>query len=165
MNDIIATRVRIAPGLTARGEATLSARRQDRALARKHLRAERAGDLTRQEARRHLAFLQAVLADTDTRTVWWIDEHPDRLGELGELNEGLKDVKPPHERTQDVLRDEISRFTDRLFTDLHTPQQKEVFLRALTQTLQSLGSPELRATADAWLTAVRAPDHHENGPQ
>ncbi|MEV7088548.1 hypothetical protein AB0O07_22120 [Streptomyces sp. NPDC093085] len=89
-----------------------------------------------------------ILSDPDLRLVWWIDHYPDRIGELTELEGGLRDLKVPRDPSHDALRDEIVRFVDQLLGDIRTPQQREVLLRALTQTLEALGSTELKATAE-----------------
>ncbi|MFD4698294.1 hypothetical protein [Streptomyces niveus] len=145
-------------GLDMYGAAQLVVGERERALAEEHLRTEQTGDLERQETRRRLIFLQRILSDPDLRLVWWIDRYPDRLGELTELEVTLGDLKPPRGPSHDALRDEIVRFVDQLLSDIRTPQQREVFLRALTQTLEALGSTELKAAAAQWLPA-NPPDH------
>ncbi|MFF9788601.1 hypothetical protein [Streptomyces nigrescens] len=140
--------------LTTQGMAQLTVSDHDRALAQEHVRKEQLGDLDREETRRRIAFLQRVLADPDQRSVWWIDQYPDRLAELGLLNEKAGTIQPPRETSPNVLRDEVVRFIDQLLNDIRTPQQREIFLRALTQTLQTIGTDELHRTATHWLTAI-----------
>ena len=55
--------------------------------------------------------------------------------------------EPPQD---DDLRGDIRRFTDQLVTALHTPQQREVFLQALVQSLRTLGQNNLATTAARW---------------
>ncbi|WP_406426393.1 hypothetical protein [Streptomyces sp. NBC_00147] len=157
VNTVIARPLSPEPWLVMHGTAHLTVSDMDRTLAEEHLRQAQHGDLERQETSRRIAFLQAILSDPDQRTVWWIDQYPNRLGELTQMTEAVKDLNPPHDATRDSVRDEVARFVDQLLTDIRTPQQREVFLRALTQTLRALGSSELRSTANRWLSAV-APD-------
>ncbi len=146
-------------GLDMSGTVQLMVEKRQRALAEEHLRAEQSGDLGREEIRRQLTFLQRILADPDQRLVWWIDKYPDRLGELKEIEDALQRIKPPRDPTHNVLRDEIVRFVDQLLSDIRTPQQREVFLRAFAQTLEALGSAELKAAATQWLPA----NHPDSG--
>lgn len=145
------------PGLEIRGSVRLTVEAQDKALAEEHLRQDRARSLDQQETLGRLTFLQRVMSDPDLRLVWWIDRHPDRINELRDVKTTLQDLKPPHDPSHDVLRDEVVRFVDQLLADIRTPQQREVFLRALAQTLHVLGRTELQAAAAQWLDAA-APD-------
>ncbi|MDX2546164.1 hypothetical protein ACOT81_27440 [Streptomyces sp. WI04-05B] len=141
-------------GLEIRGSARLAVGAPEKTQAEEHLRRERTGSFERQEALSHLAFLQHVMSDADLRLVWWIDRHPDRIGDLDAVRTALQDLKPPRDPSHDVLREEVVRFVDQLLADIHTPQQREVFLRALAQTLQVLGRTELQAAAAQWLDAA-----------
>ncbi|WP_307076149.1 hypothetical protein [Streptomyces canus] len=145
------------PRLETRGSVRLSVGAQDASLAEEHLRKEQARSLEQQETLRRLTFLQHVMSDPDLRLVWWIDRHPDRLHELDAVGTALQDLRPPRDPSYDVLRDEVVRFVDQLLADIRTPQQRQVFLRALAQTLQALGSTELHTAAAQWLDTA-APD-------
>lgn len=158
VNVFIARPFRPMLGVTANGSVQLAVRRRDRMLALDHLRTEQRGDVERQEIRRRLVFMQGILSDPDLSRVWWVDRYPDRLSDLETLEKHTGDLRPPFDAIRDDLRAEVSRFVDQLLADIHTPQQREIFLRALTQTLQNLGSPELQKTASHWLRALRDPD-------
>ncbi|MBR8642147.1 hypothetical protein KEF29_29560 [Streptomyces tuirus] len=139
------------PWLVIRGHAGLTASEADQQLAEEHLRRAQSGDLDREETHRRVTFLQSVLADSDRRRVWWIDQYPDRLSELDHLVKAVADLKPPRDSSRDGLHAEVAWFVDQLLTDLHTQHQREIFLRALTQTLRTLGSTDLQNTAARWL--------------
>ncbi|MEU8706031.1 hypothetical protein [Streptomyces sp. NPDC048565] len=141
--------------LTVRGTASLTVTGPDLALAEEHLRREQQGDLDRGDEHRRLVFRQRILADPDLRPVWWIDRYPERINDLNQLNTAVQGLKPPRSLEHHALRDEIVRFIDQLLMDIRTPHQREIFLRALTQTLQALGSTELHQTAAAWLPTTR----------
>ncbi|BBA98478.1 hypothetical protein RVR_4668 [Actinacidiphila reveromycinica] len=151
LNQAIARPLNPGAGLTAYGVASLTVADSDRNLAEEHQHRQQQGDLERQDVFRRLAFLQRILSDPGLRTVWWIDRYPERIGDLKNLATAVSDVKAPHDSDHDTLRDEIVRFVDQLLADIRTPQQHEVFLRALTSTLQALGSTELQRTAAHWL--------------
>ncbi|MFF3373516.1 hypothetical protein ACFYXF_11270 [Streptomyces sp. NPDC002680] len=140
------------PWLVTRGVVLLAVTGTDQDLAEEHLRRAQHGDLDREETNRRVDFLQLILSDPDRRAVWWIDQYPDRLGELAQLSKAVADLKPPRDSTHDGLHAEVTRFVDQLLTDLHTPHQREIFLRALTQTLRTLGSTDLQTTAARWLS-------------
>ncbi|QIY59440.1 hypothetical protein HEP86_39640 [Streptomyces sp. RPA4-5] len=139
--------LRPVAGLEITGAVALTASTSDRDLAEENARRQQTADLEHEDELRRLAHLQRVLADPDLRRVWWIAQYPDRHQELRPLATALKDLPLPHETTDDDIRGEIRRFTDRLLTALHTPQQREVFLKALTQTLHTLGHHDLTAMA------------------
>ncbi|MFI9723785.1 hypothetical protein ACIHFE_29695 [Streptomyces sp. NPDC052396] len=151
VNLAIARPLRPTGRFTAYGTARLTVDDADRDLAEEHLHRERSTELEQRDAHRRLVFLQRLLADSDLRLVWWIDQHPDRISDLPQLVKETKDLKPPRDSDHDVLRGEVVRFVDQLLTDMRTPQQREVFLRALTQALHTLGSTELQQTAATWL--------------
>ncbi|MET3983987.1 hypothetical protein [Streptomyces sp. PvR034] len=138
-------------GFAAFGYARLTVDETDWKVAQEHLRKAQLTDLEQHDAQRRLAFLQGLLADPDLRRVWWIDRHPERLDGLPALTEGVKGLSAPHATDRDAVRGEVVRFVDQLLTDMRTPPQREVFLRALTQALHVLGSTELQQTATAWL--------------
>ncbi|TFV33203.1 hypothetical protein E4K10_30505 [Streptomyces sp. T1317-0309] len=154
VNVAITPQLELPEGLTVQCTAELAVTNRDRSLAEEHLRTEQRGDLERQETRRRITFLQRILADSDLRPVWWIDQYPERLKDFAQLEAAVKGLKAPHDDSHDVLRDEVLRFADQLLADIRTPQQREVFLRALTQTLQTLGSTKLQAVSAQWLDAV-----------
>lgn len=141
--------------LAVGGIAALTVADADLALAKEHLRREQRGDLDRGDEHRRLVFRRRILADPDLRPVWWIDQYPERINELERLDTAVQGLRPPRGLDHDVLRDEIVRFIDHLLTDIRTPHQREIFLRALTQTLHTLGSTELRQTAETWLPTPR----------
>jgi hypothetical protein len=138
------------PGLEVAGSVQLTATARDRDLAAEHARRQRSLDLEHELQMRRLAHLQRVLADPDLKRVWWIAEFPDRLSELKELTDALEGLPLPHDPAQDDLRGDIRHFTNRFITALHTPQQREIFLQALTQTLHALGHHDLKDTAARW---------------
>ncbi|MFC1407588.1 MULTISPECIES: hypothetical protein [Streptacidiphilus] len=138
-------------GLNVCGHVALDVSPEDLACAREHLQAERAGDLRRMDAQRDLAALQRTLADSDRRVVWWIVNRPDRLNELDTFSTALKDLKPPVDDARDELHSRAIRFIDHLTAELHSPQQREMFIRALSSTLQALGKANLNEGAEQWL--------------
>ncbi|MEH0580024.1 hypothetical protein QBA54_37295 [Streptomyces sp. B21-108] len=135
------------PGLEVSGTAELSVTAADRALAEEHARRQQAADLEHGEELHRLAQLQRVLADPDLRRVWWMAQFPDRFKDLDNLAQALKGLPAPQEAQDDDLRGDIRRFTDDLVTTLHTPQQREVFVQALVQTLTALGHQRLATDA------------------
>lgn len=138
-------------GFAAFGSAHLTVDEADWNVAQEHLRKAQLTDLDQRDAQRRLVFLQSLLADPDLCRVWWIDQHPDHLDALKDLKEQVKGLRAPHATDSDVVRGEVVRFVDQLLTDMRTPQQREVFLRALTQALHVLGSTELQQAATSWL--------------
>lgn len=138
------------PGMETAGSVQLTTTGRDRDLAAEHACRQQDLDLEHEQQLRRLAHLQRVLADPDLQRVWWIAEFPDRLGELKELTDALQGLPQPHEAADDDLRSDIRRFTDQFITAMHTPQQREIFLKALTQTLHTLGHHDLKATAARW---------------
>ncbi|MGW5126975.1 hypothetical protein ACWEQ7_23610 [Streptomyces sp. NPDC004069] len=138
------------PGLEVSGTAELSVTAADRALAEEHARRQQAADLEHGEELHRLAQLQRVLADPDLRRVWWMAQFPDRFNDLDNLAQALKGLPAPQEPQDDDLRGDIRRFTDDLVTTLHTPQQREVFVQALVQTLTALGHHDLTTAAALW---------------
>lgn len=139
------------PWLVIRGHAGLTTSDADQQLAEEHLRRAQSGDLDREETHRRTTVLQSTLADPDRRRVWWIDQYPERLNELDHLVKAVADLKPPRDSSRDGLQAEVAWFVDQLLNDLHTQHQREIFLRALTQTLRTLGSTDLQNTAARWL--------------
>ncbi|MFF3350644.1 hypothetical protein [Streptomyces sp. NPDC002779] len=135
------------PGLEVSGKAELSAAAADRALAEEHARRQQAADLEHGEELHRLAQLQQVLADPDLRRVWWMAQFPDRFNDLDNLAQALKGLPTPQAAQHNNLRGDIRRFTDNLVTTLHTPQQREVFVQALVQTLTVLGHHHLATAA------------------
>jgi hypothetical protein len=135
------------PGLEVSGMAELSVTASDRALAEEHARRQQAADLEHGEELHRLAQLQRVLADPDLRRVWWMGRFPDRFNDLDHLADALGGLPAPQEAQDDDLRGDVRRLTDDLVTALHTPQQREVFLQALVQTLTALGHDHLTKTA------------------
>ncbi|MEW1926768.1 hypothetical protein [Streptomyces sp. NPDC088360] len=144
-------------GLEVTGAVEITVFPPNRDLAAEHARRQQRADLEHEDELRHLTHLQAVLADPDLRRVWWIAQYPDRHSELGDLTKALKDLPLPHEATEDDARSGIKRFTDQLLTTLHTPQQREILLKALTQTLRALGHHELSNSAAHWQTPPNTP--------
>ncbi|MGW8993908.1 hypothetical protein ACWGRF_28810 [Streptomyces zhihengii] len=142
----------VAPGLRCIGGARLEAAPRDRNLAQEHACRQQTLSLAHEEELDCLAHLQHVLADPDLRRVWWIAQFPDRFDDLQALAAALKGLPPPREAESDGIRSDILRFTEQLITDLHTPQQREIFLQALVQTLQTLGHHSLKNAADRWRT-------------
>ncbi|MFE2716962.1 hypothetical protein ACFXKI_34660 [Streptomyces mirabilis] len=141
---------RPASGLEVAGAVELDVPAADRGLAEEHARRQQAVDLEHGEEMHRLAHLQRVLADRDLRRVWWVARFPDRINELDGLETALEGLPLPQEAQDDDLRGDIRRLTDQLVTALHTPQQREVFLHALVQTLQTLGQHNLATAAALW---------------
>ncbi|WDM15146.1 hypothetical protein J3S85_28710 [Streptomyces lavenduligriseus] len=154
VNATIARPMSPEPWLETRGTAHLTVAAADRTLAEEHLRRAQQGALEREETHRRIAFLQAILSDPDQRVAWWIDQYPERLSELVQLSTAVKDLRPPRDSARDGLDAEVVWFVEQLLTDLHTPHQREVFLRALTQTLRTLGSTDLQNVAGRWLSTL-----------
>ncbi|MFJ5064585.1 hypothetical protein ACIP96_34840 [Streptomyces nigra] len=146
-NSSLAQRGCPMPGLEVSGTAELSVAAADRALADEHARRQRAADLEHGEELHRLAHLQQVLADPDLRRVWWMAQFPDRFNDLDNLALALKGLPAPQAAQDNDLRGDIRRFTDDLVTTLHTPQQREVFVQALVQTLTALGHHHLTTAA------------------
>ncbi|MEV0374673.1 hypothetical protein AB0I10_33645 [Streptomyces sp. NPDC050636] len=144
--------LRPAAGLEVTGAVALTASAHDRDLAEENARRQQTADLEHEDELRRLAHLQRVLADPDLRRVWWIAQYPDRHSDLEDLATNLEGLPLPQESPDDDIRGDIRRFTDRLYAALHTPQQREVFLKALTQTLHTLGHHDLTAMAAHWQT-------------
>ncbi|MGA5874185.1 hypothetical protein [Streptomyces cinereoruber] len=161
VNQAIARPLNPTTGFVAHGVAELFVDDRGRSLALEHLRREQEGDLQRHDAYRHLVFLQRILADPGLRRVWWIDQHPDRLGDLPDLKTALGDLRPPHDSDRDTLRDEIGRFVDQLLDDFRSLQQREVLLRAFTQTLRTLGNG---ARTGSWGSTARHSTMGLRGP-
>ncbi|MFZ4302277.1 hypothetical protein ACOZE3_30760 [Streptomyces cinereoruber] len=161
INAVLGQQSCAAPGLKTVGAARLEASPRDRELAEEHARRQQALSLEHEEELDRLAHLQHVLADPDLRRVWWIARFPDRFGELEALATALQGLPPPREAKNDGLRSDILRFTEQLVTDLHTPQQRELFLQVLIQTLQTLGHHELKDAATQW----RTPPENGSTPQ
>ncbi|MEV7111123.1 gluconate 2-dehydrogenase subunit 3 family protein [Streptomyces anulatus] len=153
VNAVIARPLTPEPWLTVHGMACLTVSDADRALAEEHLRRAQHGDLEREETRRRIGFLRAILSDPDQRTAWWIDQYPERLAEMELMTAAVKTVTPPRDSASGTVEEEVARFVDQLLAEMRTPQQREVFLRALTQTLSALGSNDLRAAAARWMPA------------
>lgn len=140
-------------GLQTRGRVHLAVPTEDRSLAEELLRRRQAADLDHEAQLYRLTRLQHLLADPDLRRVWWIDRFPEQHGELSGLITVLHDLPVPQEAEDDGIRGDIRRFTERLITDLHTPQQREIFLHALIQALKTLGHHDLTNAATHWQTA------------
>ncbi|MBU6529583.1 hypothetical protein [Streptomyces mayonensis] len=156
MNAVIARPLTPEPGLTVHGEAWLTLTDADLSIAEEHLKRTQHGDLEREEMRHRIDFLRSVLSDPDQRTVWWIDQYPERLAELHQVQEATAGVTPPRDHTHNTVEDEVARFVDQLLAEMRTPQQREVFLRALTQTLRALGSTDLEHAAARLATSPSA---------
>lgn len=150
VNSALARWSRPVPGLEVAGAAELDVTATDRGLAEEHARRQQAVDLEHGEEMHRLTHLQRVLADPDLRRVWWVARFPERFNELEGLKTALEGLPLPQEPQDDDLRGDIRRFTDQLVTALHTPQQREVFLQALVQSLQTLGQHNLATTAALW---------------
>ncbi|MFH8993100.1 hypothetical protein [Streptomyces sp. NPDC017940] len=135
------------PGMEVSSTAELSVAAADRALAEEHARRQQAADLKHGEELHRLAQLQRVLADPNLRRVWWMAQFPDRFNDLDNLAQALEGLPAPRAAQDDDLRGDIRRFTDDLVTTLHTPQQREVFVQALVQTLTILGHHHLTTAA------------------
>ncbi|MEV8597612.1 hypothetical protein [Streptomyces sp. NPDC052012] len=140
----------LAHGLEAAGVVQLDVPARDRDLAEEHARRQQAADLEHEEEMHRLIRLQRVLADPDLRRVWWTARFPDRFTNLEELTDALQGLPVQYAPEGDDVRGDIRRFTDRLVTTLHTPQQREVFLHALVQTLSALGYHDLKTAAARW---------------
>ncbi|WFB83796.1 MULTISPECIES: hypothetical protein [Streptomyces] len=125
----------------------------DRGLAEEHARRKQTADLDHEEETYRLAHLQRILADKDLRRVWWIARFPDRFTDLEGLKTALDGLPSCTEPADDDLRGDIRTLTDRLVTALHTPEQREVFLHALVQTLTIVGHHDLASDAARWRTA------------
>ncbi|PAK27698.1 hypothetical protein CJD44_02735 [Streptomyces sp. alain-838] len=135
------------------GNVRLEVTDLDRGLAEEHARRKSAADLDHEEETYRLAHLQRILADADLRRVWWITRFPDRFTDLEGFKTALDGLPPSTEPAEDDLRGDIRSFTDRLVTALHTPEQREVFLHALVQTLTIVGHHNLASDAARWRTA------------
>lgn len=144
------------PGLEVNGTVHLNVPARDRCLAQEHSYRRQAADRAHEEELHRLFHLQRILSDHDLRRVWWMAQFPDRFTECDGLAHALHDLPSPDEVKEDSIRDDIHRFTDKLLTDLHTPQLREVFLTALVQTLRALGHHEL-GTAAAHFQSRPAP--------
>ncbi|GAB3124268.1 hypothetical protein GCM10027160_45500 [Streptomyces calidiresistens] len=155
-NDGICAWFAPAPGPEVCGSVRLRVRRRDRRAAEEHHRFLAAVEREGAEVALRLDLLRDVLADPDRRTAWWIERHPDRLGDLEDLHGATGSLRPRRVADRDPLHEEVARFVDHLLTDLRTPPQREVFLRALTTALHTLGSEDLRAVAGRW-TPVGSP--------
>jgi hypothetical protein len=162
-NTAIGRPMRPLPGLMVQGTVRVIAGKRSQVLARDHLGIEQRNDLKREEVRRHLAFMQQILSDSDLRRVWWIDTYPDRIADLKEIVGQTKDLKPPRRVSHDALRDEVVRFVDQLLNDVRTPQQREVFLVALARTMQVLGNRDLKEVASNWLLSNQGSEFSGNG--
>ncbi|TDC76477.1 hypothetical protein [Streptomyces hainanensis] len=152
VNAVIARPLSPEPGLTVHGTACLTVSETDIALAEEHLRRTRQEDLEREELHRRIAFLRAILSDPEQCTVWWIDQYADRLAELDQVKAAVAGITPPRDSARDTMRNEVARFVDQLLVEMRTPQQREVFLRALTRTLHALGSTDLQNAAARWMS-------------
>ncbi|MDI3101916.1 hypothetical protein QJ054_33305 [Streptomyces sp. AN-3] len=139
--------------LEVTGSVHLAVTGLDRGLAEEHARRKQAADLDHEEETYRLAHLQRILADADLRRVWWIARFPDRFTDLKGLETALDGLPSCTEPADDDLRGDIRTFTDRLVTALHTPEQREVFLHALVQTLTVVGHHDLASDAARWRTA------------
>lgn len=153
-NVALTPSLRPAADLEITGTVRLKAANAMRRLAKQHLDRQQQAGLDHEEIHHRIILLHRVLADTDTRLVWWVDQHPDRLADLPEFLKGLEKLHPPRDLSHEGFRTEVIRFTDQLLADFHTPQQREVFLRALTQALHALGSSRLKDQAAQWLPAT-----------
>jgi hypothetical protein len=150
-NAVVSRPLHPISGVTVRGTVQVTTGKHTHALALEHLEREQRGDLDRQETRRRLMFMHQVLSDSDLRRVWWIANYPDRLNDLEQLASQTKDLKPPRELSQDVLRAEVIRFVDQLLGDIRTSEQRDIFLLTLARTFETLGRGELRIVVDRWL--------------
>ena len=152
-NTILTRWSRPLPGLEVIGEIRLGTpARNDTALAEEHTRRRQAADLAQEEELARLTHLQQVLADPDLRRVWWMARFPDRFTDLASLTEALQGLPLPRELYDDDIRGDIRRFTDQLVTELHTPEQRDLFLRALIRTLGIVGQEDLKTAAARWQT-------------
>ncbi|PJE97211.1 hypothetical protein CUT44_13795 [Streptomyces carminius] len=137
-------------GLEVIGSVQLAVSVQDRELAEEHARRHQNIDLEHEAEMRRLAHLQRVLADPNLRRVWWIDQFPDRFDQLSSLTTALGDLPAPCEREDDGIHGDIRRFIDQLVTATDTPEQRALFLKALTRALHVLGHHDLMTTAAQW---------------
>jgi hypothetical protein len=153
VNAVIARPLCPEQGLLVHGTAHLTLSDEDRATADEHLRRSRQGDLEQEETRQRLAFLRSVLSDPSQRMVWWVDRFPGQIKELAAVDSALGSLTPPPADAHTTVQDEAARFVDRLFAEMHTPQQREVFVRALARTVEALASIDLQAAATRWLSA------------
>ncbi|WP_318218766.1 hypothetical protein [Streptomyces sp. SCL15-6] len=144
------TQWRSVAALEVAGNVHLEVTDIDRSLAKEHALRQQAADLDHEEEMYRLAQLQRILADADLRRVWWISRFPDRFNDLEGLKTALEGLSPSNEPADDDLRGDIRNFTDRLVRAMHTPEQREVFLHALVQTLNVFGRHELATDADHW---------------
>jgi hypothetical protein len=147
INSSLTRRTYPMSGLEVSGTAQLNVAEADRALAEEHARRQQVADLEHGEELYRLVQLQRVLADPDLRRVWWMARFPDRFNDLKHLAQALESLPAPQEVQDDDLRGDIRRLTDDLVTTLHTPQQREVFVQALVQTLTVLGHHHLTTAA------------------
>ncbi|MGW4759412.1 hypothetical protein [Streptomyces chartreusis] len=146
-NAVAGTWSHPADGLETAGAVHVDVAAHDRGLAEEHARRQQTTTMAQEAELQRLAHLQHILAHPDLLRVWWIAQFPERFNELTALASALQGLPPPHEAEEDDIRADIRRFTDHLVTDLHTPQQREVFLTALIQTLHALGHTELAKAA------------------
>ncbi|MFF3691079.1 hypothetical protein [Streptomyces sp. NPDC002187] len=149
-NSALARWLPAIAGLEVTGSVQLTVSARGRDLAEEHARRQQAASLEHEDEMRRLAHLQRLLADPDLRRVWWIAQYPDRHLDLTSLAVALKDLPLQQEARDDGIRGDVHRFADRLLTTLRTPQQREVFLQALTQALHTLGHHGLKTTAAHW---------------
>jgi hypothetical protein len=139
-----------AAGLEVIGSVQLAVAARDRELAEEHTRRHQNIDLEHEAEMRRLTHLQRVLADSDLRRVWWINQFPDRFDRLSDLIKELGGLPAPCEREDDGIRGDIRRFIDQLVTAMDTPEQRDLFLKALVHALHVLGHHDLKATAAQW---------------
>ncbi|MCE7081821.1 hypothetical protein [Streptomyces sp. ST2-7A] len=157
-NDGICAWFAPVPGPEVCGSVRLRVRRRDRRAAEEHHRFLAGVEREGAEAALRLDLLRDILADPDRRTAWWIDRHPDRLDDLSNLHAAAGPLRPRRAVDRDPLHEEVARFVDHLLADLRTPPQREIFLRALTTALHTLGSDELRAGAEKWRSVGSSAD-------
>ncbi|WP_101257273.1 hypothetical protein [Streptomyces barkulensis] len=141
-----------AAGLEVIGSVQLAVSAQDRELAEEHTRRHQNIDLEHEAEMRRLTHLQRVLADPNLRRMWWINQFPDRFDQLSDLVKELGDLPAPCEREDDGTRGDIRRFIDQLVTATDTPEQRDLFLKALIHALHVLGHHDLKTTAAQWQT-------------
>ncbi|MFD5099836.1 hypothetical protein [Streptomyces albidochromogenes] len=96
---------------------------------------------------RRLTHLQRVLAHPDLRRVWWLDQFPDRYNQHPDPIDESRGLPAPRQPGDDGMRRDFKHFTNQFLTALHTPQQPELFLSLLSQTLHILGQHDLKSTA------------------
>ncbi len=140
--------LRPAPGVEAAGRATLTVSRRDRRLAEEHARRLRQLDLDHAAQLHELRHLQHILADADLRQVWWLSQFPHSHGELQALTNALSHLARPGQEGEDHVA--LRQFADRLISVLDAPEQRQLFLRAITQTFQALGHTELAQATSDW---------------